>query len=238
MNKTLVLVGLLIATAVGIVLWLVNSPPESWEKVWGPHIAVAAFAAFLTITVIDKAVRGEQERRTKPRRDSAHDVIEDELTSFVMSVTAEYARSFPYVGEDFKAPLGDELSFLLTKFKDVPIDVHRGVSVSASKLAAALDGERARNSDVLEEPILAEIDKVRRAAQGLSWATQPETVRGLQEMKVDPLVPAGLQAALVFSSAQTLVGALEQVCGTLSQLDTEWMDSMNSWAKIAPPGSS
>jgi hypothetical protein len=199
------LVGLLVAvgSAAILVYWLGEL------RDWMPNVATDAFALAFALTIVDAVLKREAQERERPRRElasaslarAARTLGEAVALDYAMTHRGSYRRPPQAVDEIF----GQWLDEQETADTDPPV---RGLPGAVARVAEDLWWTRTTSHDVLDPPLLAEVDRFTAAAPLIAAAVQ-QAAPGIREDDLRSLVQFCRTLATAIANHESNAPALD-----------------------------
>ncbi len=201
-------VGLVAIGVADILAWF------HWKggfRSWTPNITVGAFAAAVTITIIDRAIRREERHRLKPRTDDVVYWMGLGFRGLVSAVAVDYASTHI---DSFK-PLPASAIALFQQWTDeqaaedhirpaIDGEEHPMLVIEGIEFAKTLDRARERDREVLQPDLIHQMDEFRRSVNSSTWATywvdkgHDDDRNGAERLALAEVVGAALEFTKVF----------------------------------------
>jgi len=137
---------------------------------WMPNVATSALAIAITITVVDRLIRREEQQRVRPRVQGSLNQLDRLVNDFALAVYRDYVDTHERVD---LAPGGDTIELLDRWLADEDLSRHLPATGTPHVLTDALDVARQAkliadaDREVLPPDLVAAIDELERSIRGV-----------------------------------------------------------------------
>lgn len=206
--------------ALAIVAWLVGLLADSLDN-WAPNIVTEALSIAVTVAIVERIIRREQQKRLAPRVERVLWRVGVSFRSFVDAIALDYADSHYETFKEIPADTRDLIAMWLDEQENedvlrTPLEGERlpMLVLSAQEFVGDLEQVRERDLDVMEPDLVRVVDD-------FQWRTaQAANIIGLAAMSSRPVANSERIAL------KTVVNSADAFASVFRRYQPQWMEVM------------